>query len=260
MTVICAIQLVRWLARWHVFDALIGATWKPAHYHCTGTACYEVFSCLGMQEATQHVREPLSSTTGVVLFPLGAYATHHGYRRPLQVVGVYLAVSALVHAGLIVADGVYYGTCDAYSSNVMLQTLLNEVLPPSPFTPAARRQLRQMVSYPVSTVDEVTGGFPSLAWYVVWAALWTGLLAYAAREAHLLGDLVERGPLGLGIHYGLDQWDQVISHDAVRRHKEREMRSQFIDDARAPVTAEAPSSLGHRAVTRWQAYGSTGTP
>lgn len=257
MAVICAIQLARWATRWHVFDALVGAPWQPVHYHCTGTQCYEVFSCFGMKEATQHLREPLSSSIGVLLFPVGAHAAHHGFRRPLQVLGVYLALAAAVHAGIVVADLVYYDACDAYPANLVLQTLVNEVLPPSPLSPAARQQIRQMGSFPAGAVDRITGGFPALAWYVVWAGLWVLVLAYAAREARLLGDLVERGPLGLGVHYGLDQWDQVVSHDAIRRHKEREMRSQFIDDARLPLGGHLPDetpALGHKAGGR-RGYG-----
>jgi len=249
MAVMCLIQFVRWAGRWHVFDALVGTPWQPVHSHCTGTACYEVFSCYGMRAATQHVREPLSSVSGLVVFPLGAHAAHHGNRRALLLTSAYLALSAAVHAGLVLADGVYYGTCDAYAENVVKQTLVNHILPPSPLTPAARKQLGQMDSFPVGTVDGITGGFPSLAWYLVWAGLLALALAYAAREALLLGDLVERGPLGLGIHYGLDQWDEIISHDAIRRHKEREMRSQFVDDARLPAAASdvEAEGLGWRA-------------
>jgi len=262
MTVICVVQMARWLARWHFFDTLVGASWQPAHSHCVETSCYEVLSCFGMREATHHVREPLASASGLLFFPLGAYASSFSIRRPLQLVGTYLTVSAAVHAGLVVTDVVYYGTCDAYPENVVMQTLANRVLPPSPLLPAARNQLLQMTSWPADAVDRITGGFQSLTWYIVLAGLWALLLAYASWEARLLGDLVERGPLGLGVHYGLGQWDEIISHDAVRRHKEREMRSQFIDDARTSAgalstDAEMPASRGHRAGTGWVDYGAT---
>lgn len=261
MTVVCLVQTLRWAGRWHVLDALVGNSWQPAHSPCVGTDCYDVWTCFGLKDATQHVREPLASVSGLLIFPVAAHAVQMGYQRPVKFLGVYLTVSAIVHFALIISDLIYFQACNGYASNIIMQTLMNTVLPPSPFTLAARAELQKMTVYPVATVDTITKNFPSLTWYIVWATLWASILAYTAWEATLLGDLVERGPLGLGIHYGLDQWDQVISHADVRRHKEREMRSQFLDDARvlnhkrilAGPDAEMP--LGYRAA----GYGATAT-
>jgi len=259
LSVLCIIQFVEWVAASHLFDTFIGIAWKPAHEHCIGSHCYEVFSCFGLKDATQHVREPLASVTGLVFLPLGAHAAHHGLGGQMRLLSAYLAVSAVVHVGLVFSDVIYFSACSAYPVNSVHQTLLSEVLPPSPVGPAVVHALREMPYYPAAEVGRLTAGFPVLAWYLAWAGLYAALLAYAAHEARLLGDLLERGPLGLGVHYGLGRWDEVIDHDAVRRHKEREVRSRFFDDAQLPAAAapadiEAPS-LGHRAQTAWRGYG-----
>lgn len=244
MVVLDFANICRWLGQCHLMDAMVGRSWAPAHVSgCSGLECYEVFSCLGMKDATAHLREPLMSLAGAVFFSLGIYGTHHGCRRPLQLLGTFLLVSATLHLGILLGDALYVQTCNAYPRNVIEQTLIQELLPPSPLTPAAQTTLKGMSVFTIEEVQRVTDGFNVLAWYYALAGSLTAFLAYTAYEAHYLGDLAERGPLGLGVHFGIAQWDEVLNHDAIRRRKAREMKSQFIDDANLPLKfpdVEAP--------------------
>merc|ERR1740120_27961 len=191
-----------------------------------------------MRAATQHIREPLVSISGALLLPVGIVGAHHGYRPHLHILSAYLVSSAALHIGIVLGDTVYLGTCGAYPSNIISQTLVNW-LPPSPLTLASQAQLLSMDTYPFDAVALATNGFKVLVWYYAITGSLVVFLAYAATEAYRLGHLAERGPLGLGVHYGLGQWDEILNHDAVRRHKERGMRSQFIDDAQLPGSADA---------------------
>lgn len=262
MTVLSVLQFARWAYHNHWFDSIFGMAWKPPHQHCTGAECYEVFSCFGLKDATQHIREPLVWITGIFFFPLGAYAAHHGFRQQLQLLGGYLIVSALVHAGLLAFDMIFVYSCNMYTTNIVKQTLINGILPPSPFMLATQDMLQNMNLYPVKEVDKLTNSFPSLAWYFAFAGAGLLILAYASYEVHLLGDLFERGPLGLGIHYGLGQWDELINHDAIRRHKAHEMRSQFIDDAKMPLEmpVDIETPLGYAVHQEWESYGTIPPP
>jgi len=157
---------------------------------------------------------------------------------------MYVTVFAVVHVGLVVFDAIYFDQCKMYTTNMVRSTLVNRLLPPSPLLPAARAELRSMTSFPVAEVDKLTDGFPCFTWYLSFAVAGTLLLAYAAREARLLVDLFERGPLGLGVHYGLGQWDELINHDAIRMQKAKMIRSQFVDDAKLPLQAPVADGEG----------------
>merc|ERR1719343_1709284 len=85
-----------------------------------------------------------------------------------------------------------------------------------------------------------------MAWYLALACAWILFLTYVAREAFLLVELLEVGPLGLGVHYGLNRWDEYLDHDAIKRRLSMNLASKFIDDARLPPQA-VPKDLvpGH---------------
>jgi len=245
MSVISAIHFFSWVENQQLLDVLVGGSpKKPRHQRCTGIDCFEVFSCHGMRDATQHVRQPLTFATGFLFYPMGAYAAHQGFREPLQIFAVYVTISAVVHVGLIIFDTIYFEQCNMYTTNMIRSTLVNRLLPPSPLLPAARHELRSMTSYPFAEVEKLTKGFQCFAWYLTFSTAGALLLAYAAREARLLVDLFERGPLGLGVHYGLGQWDELINHDAIRMQKAKMVRSQFVDDAKLPL--QSPVADGER--------------
>jgi len=176
-----------------------------------------------------------------------------GFRDSLQIFAGYVTITAVVHAGLLIFDAIYFKQCNMYTTNMVRSTLVGRLLPPSPLLPAARHELRSMTSYPTDEIDKLTNGFPSFAWYLTFAISGTLLMAYAAREAWLLVDLFERGPLGLGVHYGLGQWDELINHDAIRMQKSKLIRSQFVEDAKLPL--KAPVSDGESSSWGWGMWG-----
>lgn len=226
---------------------------------CSGLQCYEVFSCSGFRETTQHLREPLASVSGAILFPLGVVALQNMSRAQLQVMSLYLFVLTLLHGFIIVADMIFIQACDEYPMNLVYQTLLWG--PAAPMTRASERALRAMDAYPASTVDGIVGGLYVEAWYLLIAGLYFVLLAYTLTQTQLLAILAERGPLGLGVHYGLDQWDETISYEALSLKMMRETGSKFVDDAKNATLAtpdvEAPFGYavgrgGYGATTRLQ--------
>mmetsp|Transcript_98899 Transcript_98899/g.251040 ORF Transcript_98899/g.251040 Transcript_98899/m.251040 type:complete len:341 (-) Transcript_98899:74-1096(-) len=254
MAALCYAQLFKWAMRSHLWDSIIGNAWEVGpESGCTGLQCYEVLTCFGLQDATRHTREPLATLAGAVLLPLGVAGAHHCYRWHLRVLGLFLAASAALHAGLMFCDAAYVHACGTYPSNMIHQTMVNW-MPPSPVTLAAQAGLLKMSSYSFKDVADITDGFNVLLWYYSVAGTLTAFLTYAAMETNLLATLAERGPLGLGMHYGLGQWDEYLNHDAVRRHKDKGMRSKFIDDAKLP-------SIGSRdtfADANFASYGSVG--
>jgi len=182
-----------------------------------------------MKGATTHIREPLVSLTGVVLFPFGAIGAHHGRRWHLRLLAGYLVGLATLRSGLIAGDVLYVDTCHMYPLNVIEETMVNW-FPPSPVTNGAQGVLRSMPQYPFDQVDKLTKGFPVLRWYLAWTGFVVLFLLFTARETWSLARLVERGPLGLGPCYGLGQWDQVLDKETLLRIKGKDIRSQFVED------------------------------
>lgn len=202
---------------------------------CVGTECYEVWTCTGMSGATQGIRWPLAQFAGLVAFGLGLVGAKYSERHQLLWAGKAIFLLGLVYIGSAIFDVAFEKACDAYTSNVVLGFLASSSrLPPSPLGGGTQATLRQMTSYPVDKVSELTGGFNVLQWYLAVVIPWVAFCLYTAVEAEFLGDLVERGPLGLGVNYGIGQWDEIINHDAVRIQKEKLRRSKFIDDAQMP--------------------------
>lgn len=244
-TVLCWIEICRFVLRWEFLRTVVlGAA--PAHElldDCIGLACYEVFSCFGLKETTLHIRDPFLFIFGAYFFPLGALGALRGHERDVSQLARFLAAVSACSILIILADGVYINHCDAYPKNVMSQSLL-QWMPPSPLSLAAQVKLEGLASFPVKDVDRITDHFDVLAWYFCYAGLLAALLAYAAREAYLLAAIVEKGPIGLGAHYGLDQWDEVINHDALRGAMQRQSMSKFIDDARLPLAPQGDAEIG----------------
>mmetsp|Transcript_37968 Transcript_37968/g.100426 ORF Transcript_37968/g.100426 Transcript_37968/m.100426 type:complete len:296 (-) Transcript_37968:35-922(-) len=244
---LCLLQIFRWVYAFSVWNTFLGLPVPAVHTHgCTGTECYEVFTCFGMKDATRHLREPLASLAGAAFAPLGIYGAVHGSHRHLQTFALFLAASAALHVGTVAADGAFFETCGAYSGNMLWQTVLT--WPLGAIVPISRvtvDQLSRTPSFTVPVVDSIVGGFNLLVWYFVFAGAYALILVYTAREASLLAYLAERGTLGLGVHYGLNRWDEIINHDAIRRSKARETHSQFIEDARLPSASEEDAALGY---------------
>jgi len=238
--VFCAAALVVTLAQLlgalSSYLAIGGASAVASSTSCVGTSCYEVFTCEGLKESTQHLREPFLELFGAVAFVLGVLGAMYGVEWQLRRAGQFMTILGVLYLGMAVFDGVYTGKCGAYATNIVWSTLVAPFgLPPSPLGGGTQEMLRAMDTWPQEKVATMTNNFSVLAWYLAIAVPWSLALLYAGGEARFLSQLVERGPLGLGVNYGLGQWDEVVNHDAIRIYKERLRRSPFIDDAQLPL-------------------------
>lgn len=242
---LCALQLFEWVYELSLWNKFLGLPTPAVHTHgCTGTECYEVFTCFGMKDATNHLREPLVTLAGLVLAPFGIVGGIHGTSYHLQIFALFLAATATLHLGIVIADGIFFESCKAYSGNMLSQTVLTWPIGALvPISHVTVEQLRTTPFFTVPKVDSIAGGFNLLVWYFLFAGGYSLFLVYTAREARLLCYLAERGTLGLGVHYGLSQWDEVINHDAIRRQKAREVHSQFIEDATLPSASEEDATF-----------------
>jgi len=238
LAVLCFLQLGHWVLELHLL--------KPApedlskRLHCTGTECFEVWSCYGMRETTYHLREPFITVVGAIALPLGVYGALQGSQWHLRAATLYLALDAVLRFGIIVADVVYVETCGVYPFNVVDQ-ILSEAK--GLVYRVIQEKLSGMSSFGVGNVDAVTGGFYTTAFYLIYAGLWLLIVAYLANQAYLLGQLLETGPLGLGVHYGINQWDEEFhyaDYARAKRFKESAKESQFISDAMIPGPERKP--------------------
>lgn len=216
---------------------------------CSGLECYEVFSCRGFTWTTDEIRRVLLIAPGAVMFPLGVHAALHGYRLEMKLVSFYLMLLTAAYVGCFIGDWVYYDACSAYPGDVVDQTLLWPI--PFPLRRAAQDQLAKMTFFPMADVDKITHDFGTMNMYSIMAAIVCFILAYSTYEIMLVAHLLERGPLGLGVHYGLGQFDEIINHAELQKMKMP--KSKFVDDcnlptyndAEAPLTTAPGYHLGH---------------
>jgi len=212
--------------------------------NCVGTMCYEVFSCYGFRDSTEHIRQPIAQLFGAGCFLLGFLGSYCGSQWQLDYGGKGIQLLGATYIAMGIFDILYTKSCDAYSMNI-IYTVLTPFggVPPSPLGLGTQDNLKALTSFPVWRVAEITHGFNVLPWYSGVIGLWSIVLLYVGSEAKFLSQLVERGPLGLGVNYGLNQWDEVLNHDAIRVQKEKLRSSPFIDDAQLPLPFSVPAEV-----------------
>lgn len=235
-SVLCVLQILRWIYDWEPLYTFLSTSTERIP-GCVGLECSAVFTCLGMKETTLHMREPLTTVGGAIFFPIGFRGANHGLPQPVKQMGYYLLAAVLLQLVVLAGDYAYISSCNAYSFNVVDWTLLSW---PSPVSLVVREQLQQLElqkHFPlmVQTVDGITNNFNTMHWYYVEVFIWLAILAYTAKEALTFGWMNENGPIGMGTWFGLGQWDEVINHDAIRVLKEKDMQSQFVEDANTPL-------------------------
>eukprot|EP00434_Breviolum_minutum_P040502 symbB.v1.2.035993.t1/scaffold4977.1/size32188/1 len=106
MTLLCAARILHWL--------IVSSTHvdvEPRVAACTGENCYQVFSCIGLQEATMHVMEPLLTLSGVLFFPMGFHAAQHGDDVQMKRFGLYLVGANLLRVAVMVGDMIFLHNC-----------------------------------------------------------------------------------------------------------------------------------------------------
>lgn len=227
---VCIARLAAWFFHLHMFDELMGKEYVPTHA-CQGLECYEVFSCRGFAWTTDHIREPFTTVVGAIMFPLGVLACLHGYRDMLKLVATYLMALCVLFGACLIGDVIYLETCYDYPANMIEMALLWPI--PFPIRAGMQEQLSRMQYFPQATVDKITHGFATLWMYLGIQLAIVLVFIYVAREARKLGMLFERGPIGLGVHYGLGQFDEILNHDAIKKLKEP--KSFFVEDGQLPL-------------------------
>eukprot|EP00929_Paragymnodinium_shiwhaense_P114804 TRINITY_DN83316_c0_g1_i1.p1 TRINITY_DN83316_c0_g1~~TRINITY_DN83316_c0_g1_i1.p1 ORF type:complete len:310 (-),score=71.50 TRINITY_DN83316_c0_g1_i1:24-953(-) len=201
---------------------------------CQGLQCQEVWSCHGFKDATEHLREPFLQAVGALSFSLGFFGALNGDRWQLQVAYMGMLTIGVCATIMVVFDYSFTQMCGLYPTSAVDGLLLRRV-PPSPLRGGMQQQLRATAKYPVDLVDRITNGFNTILWHSFYMGMWGLFNLYASHQAKLLAQLVEQGPLGLGVNFGLHQWDEVINHDILRQHRMRLHKSQFVDDAQQPL-------------------------
>lgn len=235
MTAACLTRSLAWIVRTGL-DASAGqSASEQAQHACVGFQCHEVFSCYGMKDTTYHIMEPLMTLTGLVFYPLGLQAAIQSQDLVMKRFGLFMIASAVIHISLLVFDYTYFRTCNAYDTSIMSMVLSEQFLPPCLLRPGDQEILKTWSYFPAEAVDKQTANFNITAWYFSFAGAWALLIAYVAFEAMQLSHLMEHGLLGLGVHFGLDQWDEVLNKGALRRQLNKEQRSKFIEDANTPL-------------------------
>jgi len=166
-------------------------------------------------------------------------------------VATYLAILAVVYVGCFLGDIIYYETCNAYPLDAIEQALLWPI--PFPLRRAAQDQLEKMKFFPKQDVDKITAGFATMAMYLSLEGVVCAVLVYTAYQAFLLGMLFERGPIGLGVHYGLGQFDEVLNHEAIMKRKEP--KSFFVEDGQlAKWEPDAEMPLAYHVAHNYGAF------
>jgi len=258
LAVACYIQLARMILSLGFVQSILGQETIPEKA-CNGLECYEVFSCRGFTWTTANILQPMGTITGAIMFPIGVHAALHGYRAEMKVFSWYMMILCTAYIGCFIGDGVYYGTCDAYPADVVKTALLLPI--PFPIRRAAQDELMKMAFYPAADVNRITHDFATWGFFVMIETFIVAFLLYSTYEACYLAIFLERGPLGLGVHYGLGQFDEIINHEKL---KERKLaRSQFVEDCKADWNAEldVPLATGWRIPSKYGAfYGDDGLP
>lgn len=241
LAVLCYLQLGRWFLELHLLNpAPVDVNFR---LDCTGIKCYEVWSCYGMREATYHLREPFITVAGAIALPFGVHGALQGGKWYLEVAVFYLVLDAVLRLGLIVADVVYVGTCGSYPFNAVQQILLETKGLIYKFI---EEKLSVTSSFSEFNTKADTAGIYTMVFYLIYAGLGLLVATYVAYQAYLLGHVLETGPLGLGIHYGINQWDEEFHYADYERMKKMKARatefsdSQFITDATIPDPERKP--------------------
>jgi hypothetical protein len=253
MAAVCILQVARLLYSTTIIHSLLFQESLPPK-SCSGLECYEVFSCRGFAWTTEDIRKLMLLAPGCIMFPLGIHAAVHGYRLEMKLVSFYLMILSAVYTACFIANIIYYETCNAYPGDVIDQTLMWPI--PFPLRRAGQDALRRMKFFPMEDVDKITHDFATMQMYSGIQALLILVLIYTTIQVMLLAHLLERGPLGLGVHYGLGQFDEIINHDELKRRKMP--RSSFVDDCKLPSYDDAEVPLGFHVAHNYGAfYGNT---
>lgn len=118
---------------WYIGDIGAYMIWypmipSPPPRACTSHKCLEVFSCLGMQDATFHIREPFLLLGGIIFGGLGLHGAVAVNHKHLKYFAYFLLAVSAMYVLNIIFDGIFLASCEHYPSNVIHEVLLSTPL------------------------------------------------------------------------------------------------------------------------------------
>eukprot|EP00435_Cladocopium_sp_Y103_P022997 s1718_g5.t1 len=106
MSILCAARVFRWLI---ILGSSVEVEQKVPS--CVGEECFQVFTCKGLKDATAHVMEPLFTLSGLIFFPMGFHAAHHGDDLQMKRFGLFLLGMTILRIAVIGCDMLFLHNC-----------------------------------------------------------------------------------------------------------------------------------------------------
>lgn len=237
MSVYCFAATGRYLMDLGPLRALLTGDEPPRRPHedCTGDACYKVVTCFGTRKASMHLLTPVFPVLGLIFFPIGAWGAQLALHKEVQTFSLFITAMAILHVVVLVLDGLYVESCTAYPENMMDSVTGWPSL--APISLGVKGDLGKLSVYPMQVVATMTGNLNVRAWYYVQCGIFAVILVYAAAQALVLANLVEMGPLGLGTHFGISAWEEILQTRGLS--KRWTATSKFLDDAKLSGTGDS---------------------
>jgi len=204
--IILAISIERIFA--YSLNRYVYHTELTLQHPCYGKECYEVFTCKGLSETTFHFREPLDTIFAFVGGAAGLLGSFYGRRGLVAWFSWYCFWATLVQACCLAGDVGLWSLCggDSFPTNVVQQGLLTLPVPLVAHG-SARSEISRMLTYPTQDVYKIAK-VDVWKWYFFVALGKLLVFAYLTWETSFYARVMDRGLTGMGVHYGLGQWDE----------------------------------------------------
>lgn len=222
---------------------------------CTTHNCLKVFTCHGMQETTQHIREPALLLGGLIfgLFGLhGAVGINHVHLKWFAYFQLFIVVMYLF---LLAFDGLFVHVCGGYPSNVIHQTLLSSI-PDWPVMEDKKEALRDMDMYPVRLVNWMVER-NVWRWNVLLSVLYAVVAYYCSHVTMILSRIYIDGPIGLGVNYRLGAWraEVLLKHRIEEMEEELLFGKSAMEDSGMNDAIKENNKIEHLQAERGRSYG-----
>lgn len=188
-----------------VCSFLISFPFEPSDTRpCSGHHCREVFTCIGMQATTYHIRVPWLMIGALVFGTFGWYGASHSSAYYVRLWGLYLWCSGWLYVALLIADALFMRVCDAYPVNV-IQQLLQWPVRSMLMSEAQKDVLSTTQVFPRTGVDTVLG-YAFFNWNFLYMIVVTLILFWLSYKALMVAMHYIDGPVGLGVNYRVGTW------------------------------------------------------
>jgi hypothetical protein len=188
-----AFEVIGWILFAHIREGSIPIS------DCQGSKCMKVFTCMGLEESTMHLRHIFNVVGGAVFGWFGFFGALNQDPEHLKKYVAFLVASIVVYLFVAVFDLVYVGSCGLYPTNAVTQLLLWPV-PYLPISERRKRVIEEMAHYPTDILDSSVKA--SVFWlYILDMVVVILLMGYVAGEALKLTSMYTEGPYGTGANY-----------------------------------------------------------